>query len=176
MTSQDILRCPRCGEVDMVMKVSALYEYGFSPHVYQKLVPTPPGTAWPPFLKTETRTVQSELSKKLSPPAKPGFPFSISWQSVLIVLVCLIPGLILSLFFWLWSLLFLVLGIVAGIWIAIARHRSKMRSTYDEAIERGEAAIAKWNRLYYCACDDIVFIPGQSRSVSAHSMMALLYE
>jgi hypothetical protein len=176
MTSQNSPRCPRCGEVDMVMKVSALYEYGFSPQVYQKLIPTPPGTDWPPFLKAETKLVQSELSKKLSPPAKPKYRFSISWGSVLIALILLIPGFIFSLFpqWLLFSLLLLAVGTIIAVWIIW--HRPKDRVAHGEAVERWERAIAMWSRLYYCARDDIVFIPGQSRSVSAHSMMALLYE
>lgn len=36
-------------------------------------------------------------------------------------------------------------------------------------------AMKRWNNLYYCKRDDVVFILGQNSSIPADSMMDLLY-
>lgn len=88
-------QCPECDEIDEVYKVSALYDYGFSTQVVPKVVHPPPDSKLPPLHTTEEKTIQSALSKRLSPPQNPfekyynpiGF-----WGTVLIAAFTFIIG------------------------------------------------------------------------------------
>lgn len=60
---------------------------------------------------------------------------------------------------------------------ALAKREIDLNYQEDVAIyNKWPAAVEKWQRLYYCARDDGVFVPNQSRFVPVEQMQSFLYE
>jgi hypothetical protein len=187
----DQLKCPKCGQIDMVQKVSALYGSGISVGEYGGPsigVATPVGSGRPSLVTGSTRlsgVSQTALSAKLAPPAKPTYKTPGGWLLTGFI-VLLVVGIIGS------SISVMVAGtaedrleaiivepVALGIVIVLLwwrnREGSKRRRKFEQEMAMWKEAIGKWNQLYYCARDDGVFIPGQNRFVSVDQMTALLY-
>jgi hypothetical protein len=49
------------------------------------------------------------------------------------------------------------------------------QSAINDAYQRWQQARARWEKLYYCGRDDIVFIPGEKTSATVADMIAYLY-
>lgn len=143
MTSD--LRCPRCGQMDMVQKVSGLYGSG---------------------------------REDLAPPVKPDIeelikrPDTIGWW----ISACGMFGGITYLFHH--SELISGISVIAffvGIILHFVELDKRRQDARKHLIPKWETAAEKWNRLYYCGREDIVFIPGQGVSVPAGTMETFLY-
>jgi hypothetical protein len=190
MSSQ--ARCPKCGQIDMVLKVSALHSGGVSSTEYEVIVPIQLGSTVTPVSSKRVGVSQTELSKKLAPPSKPepkDYAVYNDTERVLKTLatlaVCL--GLVLAI----WGqcanlatlggqgLLQLILGIAlvgcGGAYIYFVTSRRE-KQAMAVLMSRWKRAIARWNQLYYCSRDDGVFIPGQSHFVPVDQMTDFLYE
>jgi len=168
------LKCPRCEQVDAAYKVSALYEHGFSTETYQRVIPPPPKTNWAPLIKTEERTIQSNLSKKLSPPPKPKINGIYKITIVLTVLVgwgaqCMTIGTADAERF----AMLIVIVLIGG---GLATFQKKSEETrVANLMPDWTKAMERWNQLYYCARDDIIFNPDDGAFVSANKMNQYLY-
>lgn len=186
MSSQEYsLRCPWCGQMDAVYKVSALYEYGFSTQTYQKLIPPPVGTSWAPLFWTEDKVVQSQLSKKLAPPARPieqevkhenwkPSP-TVALASSLLFIAAIFGGLVTMSGSPVIGLSIIGFSLIT-IWILNKGSRIAAEVAYENAVREWQSACYKWEQLYYCARDDGVFLPSEGRFIPAHNMQAYLYE
>jgi hypothetical protein len=126
-------------------------------------------------------TSQTALSSKLAPPSKPeykGVRTMSSWADSLLVVGCMVIGF----FAWLiggqWSFIIAtgLIFILFLLWLPSYNRRKKDgQDKYKQAEARYQIANDRWNRLYYCARDDIVFDPNGGTYTSADQMNNLLY-
>jgi hypothetical protein len=197
------LVCPKCTQLDMVQKVSSVFDGGTS---YGSFTGTSIGaginiSSRSPVIVSGTQNLQGKsstaISIRLSPPSKPtppdrsiylifgviliaiSFPIALcgitllfskiaSWQNTFLF------SIILNIAIFIVSLLSLGTGI--GIIITCLRLEKISKLEYIEAITTWEKAIIKWNKLYYCARDDGVFIPGETILVPTNRMLDFLYQ
>jgi hypothetical protein len=160
------LKCPQCGMFDQVQKVSALVTAGAS------------------------TTVVAGYDQRLSPPAEPRYISA--WNAVTITGVVGLTFLALASLFS--ALLFLnltagqlpacVIGILlVTLWFALSvAHMAvptwwknkRMAEVWQAEYARWQVAMARWEALYYCLRDDVVFFPGSPSAISAASMRTVL--
>lgn len=151
----------------MVMKVSAAYRGGISTGERNQWVPPPPNTNWPPLLIAQEEVSQTELSRKLSPPSKPDKrAIGRSWSWTLAIFAPL--GLVIVLGIvgnaaagWVGQAIGGALGLMVQ-FVIIGFYTRRANQLYKQAMSRWAVANNRWNQAYYCARDDIVFIPGQT--------------
>jgi len=169
-SNQAALHCPLCKQIDSVYKVSALYDHGFSTETYQRLVPPPPGTSWAPLLKTEERTVQSQLSRKLSPPPRPQ-PSDIRIPLVALFIVVAIPFLCIAGDSRGGFVAIIPVLVIGGLmnWWGLS-YMKKEKEKVANLMPSWEMAMLLWRSLYYCIRDDIVFNPPNGSYSSASQM------
>jgi len=74
------------------------------------------------------------------------------------------------------GLFFLALGAILAVLAIISLASGKMKQQSDAEQRQYQRALAKWNTLYYCYRDDIVFVPGESSFASPEQMHAFLYQ
>lgn len=180
------LNCPTCGQMDMVQKVSAIYSTGISsgsfagPSTGAALMAD--GTATLVGGITSLKgTSQTALSRRLAPPEQPTYrPFS--WFAVCIALVSFLiamPFAFLGIILQSGSDLFVALlfgSIGVGIIYAAYAGVNNRKASARAAMPIWNKAMERWYALYYCARDDIVFVPGEGRSGHAEGLRSLLYE
>jgi hypothetical protein len=194
--------CPQCQQIDMVQKVSSIYTSGTSSTKTTGSsvgvgVPLGKGSSATvmPMFHSMQGTNQSYLSARLSPPPQPARPPL--WLQVLLILGSLLLGapcvccgtgvggaelsnLALSGNFSqssgqmaLGSFVVAGLLLVGAIVVSVAMYRPKKKQ-YDANMADRQIAVAKWNQLYYCARDDLVFDPGASLSFAPEAMNSYL--
>lgn len=165
--------CPLCGKADRIQKVSSTYVAEIS-RGYR-------GGLWGP--------PQTELSRLLSPPSRPPstdlpalFRFNLGTMLcglTLLTAICLYTGVPLVVFPSEVTLMGISFGATPGLVcsaVILAASFSagavlfysgykRMRSWQERLpLEKGrwKRATGRWERLYYCARDDGVYIPGQT--------------
>lgn len=179
------LNCPKCGQVDMVQKVSTIYFGGITttslsgPSVGGAVSIGEGQASVGGGLTTLKGGSQSLLSNRLAPPPQP------SAEGTHVTLICAAIA-----FLCIGSLLFIrgfvnsdeeSFGIITGglalfsIGIAICgisynavkegKREAKLR------ISQWEKAMTRWNELYFCARDDGVFDPNERKFISTSQMM-----
>jgi hypothetical protein len=170
MTIESALRCPQCGEIDAVRKVSAIYNGGFST-VQNNSPLVPYGVV------SRTITTITPLAQKLAPPPEPEKPGGMTAGCLLVLLLigfvssCSISSD--------QSLGSPILGL--GITIALIFLVNKFiieppQKTYKEKLKpEWDEAIQKWSELYYCSRNDCVFDPITGKSVPPERISALIY-
>jgi hypothetical protein len=154
--------CPICGLLDNTYKVSAVHKSGFSNIKHGQ----------------EVAIGQTKLSRNLAPPPEPIHPLQQGGCSMISVLIVVTFGPM-----FLTMLLFgdepemVWVGCGLGLFllsiIAFIIHRDWERSG---AKPNWENAMSRWNRLYYCMRDDIVFLPGEDGNASSENMVEFLYD
>jgi hypothetical protein len=163
--------CPVCSQFDRVDKVSTIYMEGIGekriPFSKNPVKKNPEGAS--PRI---TKIPQSELhplSHKLAPPSsgKSSLTRPVHPDLVVIVFSCIIPVFLYNILATQRTMLIPVLLILAGFYGlyffkrkgVIARFEQQQAAKREEQarIERG---IKTWMRLYYCARDEGVFLPG----------------
>ncbi len=168
-------KCPQCGQIGSVAKVSAIVAGGTA---YTKKSSYQVASSFsiqnggisvsPSFNNTSTTTTNyTDLSSTLtfSPRGDTElrvFGFCLLALGIILsicsIIVVSLPG---------WLLLFGIIGIIWGIRMII---KSGEETTQDRQ------AKATWETLYYCFRDDIVYVPGVSgRCVPRTQMNSLLY-
>jgi hypothetical protein len=160
--------CPVCGQADLVEKASTIYLVGSERGRQSSNDPSLVSQARP-WLQQLTAADRWALSRRLAPPSSgkqaPMRPLHPD-------LVVLTFSLVLPIFiFGMWDtqpvMLLPVLAFVAlayGIYFwkrkaIIARFASK-QAMQQEGDQRAKKAIGRWMKLYYCAREDGIFIPG----------------
>lgn len=177
--------CPRCGQVAPVAKVSALVAGGTSAGVFAG--PTS-GVGYTYGNQGGYTTLagvsQTALSQKLSPPVRPFYdnPYG-TGTKISIVLLGLLT--ITSLYFlvslplaqgvWLGmpGLIFYG-GILAWILIYKSNAAKKRHAQVDAAMPGYKVACRRWDELYYCQLNDVVFVPGKPGACVPSSEMSRL--
>jgi hypothetical protein len=171
------IRCPLCNRVDNISKVSAVYSSGVSEGRYS-------GTAISyiaPFSSKESSSIAvtpvsmggfniTDLSRRLAPPPKPMYPSKVLFVIFLILAsfsfpLCFLFGI---------GIPFFAIFISLTIWQGI-KNGNKTKEI-KEYIPIYEKAIVRWNKLYYCFRDDIVFDPETNVYVSADKIDDLIYK
>lgn len=177
----DEVLCPQCNHFDAVFKASTLYEYGFSIEKYERVIPPPPGTKWPILIKQEEQTVQNALSKKLSPPQKPKPAYITGGMIIVTIVVWIVVACTILPIFngnsqsttcivglgWI-----LYLGLL--IWWFLS-HKKSEDNRVEKLMPDWSRAMERWNRLYYCSRDDLVFDPSDGSSAPASQMDQLIH-
>ena len=189
MSSQ--ISCPRCNQMDQVRKVTSIVTEGVSETRVQGANPVSWGgkTYYLPVHRAGSSVTM--LAKRLLPPEKPKtlggrFWGALRWGILLAFLGCCgclgaLPlmsmgdsttgtlGVIAGLFF-------IALGAILSILAIISLASGKTRQQSDAEQRQYQRALAKWNTLYYCYRDDIVFVPGESSFASPEQLHAFLYQ
>jgi len=178
------LICPVCRKDDAIQKVSAIFSSGVQATTLE--------------LETYAQSAKgmtiSKQALRLAPPAEPKKPGGLHW-------LLWIVGLILSfLFDWVFALSAMILlpslaregeaspctacgcigfplGLVLPVVALVLLHSfllKRSKSRYSREFPVWQAMMERWNRLYYCSRDDVVFDPATGESVGPEALGALL--
>ena len=177
--------CPKCDKGDLVRKVSTVHRAGLSSGFYSGHVWTDEGLD-SVSLSGHTQTA---LSRLFNPPKEPR---SRTWGGIALVafglwcLAALSPLFCYGLFslfvrFELAGLALVAVAVLIGLlyvflplWFGLRKVNSKrLRFPVEKA--RWERAKHRWERLYYCARDDGVFIPGETPFIPIGRIQEFLY-
>ena len=154
------LRCPICGHVDMVQKVSIIAENDVIQRegIYG------------------TNTEPSPLAESLALPKKPERNTSAGCGLVIGLILLLFGGvgfyagnraeLPLSVLLLVSGLLILIIGIAVD---------NRQKKEYQRLLARWPKAEERWNQLYYCRHDGTVFNPYDGASMQIKDMNGYLY-
>jgi hypothetical protein len=184
-TSPPSLSCPRCGQIDQVRKVSAVYASGTSTTSIESSTEgvgvTLGGSVGVGHARTLSRgSRHNALSLKLAPPARPSHSGNGNAEMTLGV-VLLGVGAIIAIVSAsqqneYGGLLYAPILLVGAIsLLAAILKRTKWNREIPQQLSIWQGRMDNWNRLYYCMRDDIVFYPGESRCASVDEMATLLW-
>ena len=78
------------------------------------------------------------------------------------------------------SIIAIVIALVfGGLWFVLWREyrakRNESRVSFEKAGLEWKKATTRWEKLYYCGRDDVVFIPGERTSAPTGKMMEYIY-
>jgi hypothetical protein len=184
--------CPRCGEAHSIEKVSSIYASEISRRYYDlrhRYTQTelarllkPPDKPGPTDLKgvslLNLGVMLCGLSVYSGTCLFGGEPLRIPPSELVLVGVAVGTkgaGIYLSLI----ATATLLVGVPLGVGVALIRVGSKRIRSWRERLplEKGryDQAIHRWERLYYCARDDGLFIDGDVRLVPVTRVWELLY-
>ena len=180
--------CPVCNQSDQLEKVSTLYLVGSEmkkqPETAQPDVKTRRAVE---LLRAHQQALPGgePLRRKLAPPSsgkqntiRPIHPdlavlaFTLITPVFLYGILTSQPGSVIP-----------VLAVLAGVyglyfwqrrWL-IARFEGE-QARQKQAAQRAERAIERWMKLYYCACEELVFHSNDSSAVPVDQMMGLLFQ
>lgn len=175
--------CPKCHTNDQSQKVSAIVMAGTSS--YQASGPAI-GTAFvggkmglATGFTSVSGTNQTALAAQLMPPVKPKKPKPYQADPVgalLAVVIACIGFLLMT----------ASRGVDIGVIIAVAvaveillvwSSYGKVNALYTkQVLPPWQKVLARWNRLYYCYRDDIVYDPETGRAVPPSQINTLLYD
>jgi hypothetical protein len=175
--------CPACGQADGIEKVSTIYLVG-SERQLASSKREPLVAQARPWLQELSTTERWTLSRRLAPPSsgKPALTRSLHPDLVVFTFSLMLPifllGMLNSQPVMLLPVSIFVVG-AYGIYFwkrkaILARYTSK-EAVQHAADKRAGQAIARWMRLYYCAQDDGVFIPGDAQLTPADQMPGYLH-
>jgi hypothetical protein len=177
-------RCPHCSRDDMVQKVSAIHSAGIqhSSSVTRGVIAGgisgtygSPSALLASNLSSTRGSTQSGISLKLGPPPEPRVRSSMGWA----LLGMLIGGLCglgvaasappVQAGYFPAPLVATLAAILVGSLMWLMANAGAVRA-FDHLHPKWEREFAAWNRLYYCARDDVVFEPGSDKAVPADKM------
>lgn len=154
--------CPRCHQVDMSQSASSVVRGGISNTAYggsstglgyiqgQGLVVTRGS-------HSGSAVNQTELSGRLTLPDPPKYSNPYLWMlALLFVPVCALfalgpVGVILAALIW--------IGIGIGIYMWASNEAPKRKAAFDAAMSQYNRAKGRWEQLYYCHRDDVIYLP-----------------
>ncbi|GEM_PF-2141725 len=196
----DAIACPRCRQVDQVRKVSAVANDG-TPLARRVAAPPDPATTIP---RPEQRGIQPHAPRGLiQAPGGPGFTVTLTiimtflaCAGLMAVLTINVPSnqgqlfqsqaqtFLVNVAIILLIISLLVVMIVAWA-ISARRYGAKVRRRYTQAQAEWQAAVdaktpawqralGRWQKAYYCARCDSVFIPGERDSLTPADQMNTL--
>lgn len=171
--AQQSFGCPQCGQVDMMQKVTAIIATGTSTERYS-------GSYYGPSYGQS----QTELTRKLAAPERPlgRRPLGCMYGgSVVIAITGAFSGIyglvVLSQGApWPVGAFFLFAAAVAAFFLVyLPIDLSRERERVGREMPVWQAAMGRWERLFYCHRCDGVFIPGEEL-VPTTQIRSLLYE
>lgn len=154
-TEQQVL-CPVCHQADQVMTVPKAYERGVTRLAPPTLPAAHVGMIGYVLIAAALVGVGAFLILILSGTAFGGWPVAVQVTEVVLTILAIVVALVLS--------LIALLRVVQG-----DSKAQKYYPAYDEAL-------AKWNSLYYCKRDDVVFDPQTNKIISnaaLHDMLTI---
>jgi len=171
------IRCPRCGQSDRVEKVSTIYLVGIG--LNRRPVENGAQENLPFKLSGMPETELRSLARKFKPPAAtrrlPSRP--IHPDLVVITFSLIIPIFIYGIVTSQLPALLPILGLLALVYglyfwkrraiVTMFVNRQSAQRAADERVRQG---IERWMKLYYCAADDGVYIPGTDEIVPIDQM------
>jgi predicted RNA-binding Zn-ribbon protein involved in translation (DUF1610 family) len=181
VTLEAYARCPSCQRNDRSEKVSAILKNQTSQSQgvvsQQKLYTDAKGNT---HIKTENVPVQttqtSDLARRLAPPPRPTLkPKGVTINGVLIVaIIMLVLGAVVQ------RVVFIILAIgLFVLWFFLRmREGEKTKQSQvsnNDAEQQWNLAMSRWEKLYYCGRDDIIFIPGEKTSSNVSDIHTYLY-
>jgi len=183
------MRCPDCGQTDLVAKVSEIYVAGVELKLRRSKKGAPvdstAAASPPPFWKEMPSQELQALSRQFAPPAsgkqstfKPVNPDLMVAAFSLIAPVFLYGVLTTQKPAFLPALLALAVFFLFYFWkrkglIAKFDKMIQAQKTSEQRVKRG---IERWLKLYYCARDDVVFKPGDGSGTSADQIAGVLMQ
>lgn len=180
---QNQLTCPHCSG-NFVQRVVALYniQSGYTAVDDQENYFDQEGKLRTRFFQS-TVFDQSNLGKILTPPAEPqlrNLPGCFYWLIILLPMPFAVTG-VYSIF--VDGLNFIVTPLTVLYLYYIWKEASKSlkdrnynKASFPWGHSRWEKAMVKWNRLYYCHTEGIVFDPDSHRWIDANYMYKLLFD
>nr|HET6901534.1 hypothetical protein [Ktedonobacteraceae bacterium] len=188
MANLQTYKCPQCGQIDRVEKVSALVGAGTAAGLYTG------NTSGSGVIAGISQTA---LSQKLSPPTKPtyqnpwgcvssfitGMGIFIGTASLIGIISVLQQGFSagrrIDSSDWVGIMQFLsviFIPLIISVLIIVVKAKTAQQRKITFAIEypRWQHAMINWNELYYCARNDVVFRPGKPQDCVPVSQMAKL--
>lgn len=199
VTLEAFARCPLCQRNDRSEKVSAIIknQTGQSEGVVsqQQVSTDSKGLIHTQTVNVPVKTVQtSDLARHLAPPPPPSAPQSKSGNSMIlwVIIILLIIGIIgfissIGINNSSTGVGVVFCGILPAL-IAVglfffwrssrkkAQEQSKQQqSDIANGYQQWQQAKSRWEKLYYCGRDDIVFIPGEKTSASVADMHTYIY-
>jgi hypothetical protein len=161
--------CPKCHQMDTVQKVSSVVSAGTATGTYAG--PTSAvgyssgnqgGYSTMSGYTTLAGTSQTSLAQRLSCPPRPTYKSPWGFWSICFLIIVGIPALTGTIFSFgseqvLYGFFWLIL-VVLVIWYK-QHEASKRRAKVEAETPRWELAYQRWNELYYCSRNDVVFMP-----------------
>lgn len=154
--------CPICNKVDMSQSASSVVRGGISTTAYggsssglgyiqgQGLVVTHGS-------HSGSAVNQTELSRRFTLPDPPKYSNPYLWMvALLFIPVCALfalgpVGVIIAALIW--------IGIGIGIYMWASNEAPKRKAAFDAAMSQYNTAKGKWDQLFYCHRDDIIYLP-----------------
>jgi hypothetical protein len=173
--------CPACGKSDEVVKVSTLYVAGIEK---KRSSQNEPENNRPEAARAYALS-SPELSRRLKPPAagKRSMSRPLHPDLMVVVFSLVAPIFLYGIYDTQRQMVIPIIGVLVVIYalyfwkrkdLAARFEREKAsQQTADDRIKRG---IERWMRLYYCAHDDEVFLPGAPEATPTDQMMGLLLQ
>lgn len=181
--------CPECHKNDKVEKVSAIVNrdtvqisgssQSTSTYVDRNGY-TRHETSDNPFSGVQ----QSNLAARLSPPAKPEAKGA-CLRYLLYLPVLLLGGACFAMLTVAGPSqsgktmagvgMLVVILLLVWITLSIRNINRKAKEKQAQEMVRWNKAVARWEQLYYCHRDDVLFVPGQSETIPVQSMLDYLY-
>lgn len=189
--SAPLLTCPQCNQIDAVAKVSALVAGGSTSGIINTSGNNATfGLDGSIYLggtnHTSRASSMTTQARQLSPPVQPRTKTDVGAEVTGAILLSFIPAIIAVVVF---PLLFAGLkrdtleimvivyciALAITLWITFARYKQAKEALNTE-IPRWQEAMARWNRLFYCARCDGVFdtTATQRRLIPTPDMMRYL--
>lgn len=175
-TMQTEIRCPVCGKSDQVEKVSTLYLTGLGKNSRardprpQSSRAFPASGRFPSHRNFAPPASGKQVTIRIIHPDQAVLAFSLVVPFFLYGILTSQPGSVLI------AIGVLVLFYVFYLWQRkklIARFQSQI-AEQKASVDRIQLGIARWMKLYYCACDDWVFEPGTDTLAPLDQMMGIL--
>ena len=161
MATETAFRCPQCGEIDAVRKVSAIYNNGFST--------IPNDSPLVPYgVVDKTITTITSLAQKIAPPPEPKDPGGMNLGCLFLLFIVFLIASSTSWIFALGITITLAFLVNYFLFMPLQKEYKELKPEWDEAIRR-------WSELYYCSRDDCVFNPNTGESVPPERISALIY-
>lgn len=175
--------CPKCEQSDRITKVSAIVTGGISSGSYQGPsigVSTPVGKGQSRVsggYTTLQGSSQTMISGLLAPPKKPETK---RWSGCAIfALIGLAPLTISAIVGYqdggaAFGVIFVV--IIIAIITSQNNKVNTSKEEYEKELPRWQQAMRRWDSLYYCERDDILFNPETNETLPVGAMMDYLYK
>ena len=181
------ISCPVCGQSDQVEKVSTVYMEGIG----AGRLPLKTGAQVDQMPSPGQRLTKIPardlyvLSRKFAPPSegKSALVRPIHPDLVIGIFTLVVPIFLIGILAQQRGLLLPVLLILACFYALYFYKRKTVIARYDQektskdaAQTRVECAIKSWMKLYYCARDGGIFLPGRGELVPVDQMAAYLFD
>jgi predicted RNA-binding Zn-ribbon protein involved in translation (DUF1610 family)/flagellar basal body-associated protein FliL len=189
VTLEAFARCPLCKRNDRSEKVSAILKNqtsqseGVVPQ--QRVYQDSKGLTYTQTINVPVKTVQtSDLSRRLSSPLPPSAvqlkSGNINYLLVFSIIVMFIGIVLLFKSNFVWGIIFALIAIVGFFLWRSSRRKAQektmqQQSDINNGYQKWKQAISRWDNLYYCGRDDIIFIPGEKTSASVSDMLIYIY-